>query len=375
MKLGFDAKRAFLNNTGLGNYSRWLVKVMAQHHPENEYFLYTPKVKPNKRLDFLTRFSNIKTLTPQGKLFTAWWRSKGIVDDLKRDGINLYHGLSHELPLGIRESGIKSVVTIHDLIFMRFPEQFGWLNCKIYRMKVEKSCNVSGKIIAISKKTKDDLVELLNVDPNKIEVIYQGCDPSFAILQSDEEKKTVSIKYNLPEKFMLNVGTIETRKNLLLLIKALPLVNYDIPLVVVGKPTKYLDEIKDYISKNQLTNRVLFLKDVDFADLPAIYQLATLFVYPSRYEGFGIPVLEALNSGTPVIAATGSCLEEAGGPGSIYVDPDDENELANKINTIFAHETLRKEMAENGFHYAKNFNDKKLADQLAKVYKNVLKDA
>jgi glycosyltransferase involved in cell wall biosynthesis len=371
MKIGYDAKRAFLNNTGLGNYSRWLVKSLAQYHPENTYYLYTPKVKPNPRLNFLQQFTNIKTVIPIGRLIKSWWRSKGIVEDLQRDGINIYHGLSHELPIGISESGVKSVVTVHDLIFMRFPLQFGRVSRTIYRLKVAKACAVAGKIIAVSQKTKNDLIELLGVDVAKIEVIYQGCDPIFKVEQSAEQKKTVAEKYNLPADFILSVGTIEERKNLLLLVKALAQVKNDIPLVAVGKPTKYLDRVKQYISTNNLTNRVIFLHGVEFADLPAIYQLAKVFVYPSRYEGFGIPVLEAITSGTPVIAAKGSCLEEAGGPDSLYVDPDDDADLAEKINSLLNDDLLREKMIIEGREYSLNFEDAKLADQLMQLYKSL----
>ena len=371
MKIGYDAKRAFLNNTGLGNYSRWLVKAMAQHHPENKYYLYTPKVKPNPRLNFLKQFNNIITVTPVGKLIKSWWRSKGIVDDLQRDGINVYHGLSHELPIGIGESGIKSVVTVHDLIFMRFPEQFGRVSRTIYSLKVAKACAVTDKIIAISKKTREDMIELLGLDAAKIKVVYQGCDPIFKIEQSAEQKASVTRKYNLPADFILSVGTIEERKNLLLVVKALSKVENNVPLVIVGKPTKYLKGIKSYLSANNLDNRVIFLHGVEFADLPAIYQLAKVFVYPSRYEGFGIPVLEGITSGTPVIAAKGSCLEEAGGSGSLYVDPDDHADLAKKINHVLSDEQLRQKMIAKGKEYSLNFEDEKLANQLIQIYNNL----
>jgi glycosyltransferase involved in cell wall biosynthesis len=375
MKIGYDAKRAFFNNTGLGNYSRWLVKAMAYFHPENSYFLYTPKNKPNSRLSFLGDHSNVYTITPKSKFFTSLWRSKGVVNDLKRDGIELYHGLSHELPSGIGQSGIPAVVTIHDLIFIRFPKQFGWFNCQIYLAKIKHACKVANKIIAISEKTKNDLIELLNIEADKIEVIYQGCDLAFGITQTPEQKTAVQSKYNLPAKFLLSVGTIEERKNLLLIAKALKNIQNDIPLVVIGKTTKYTDQVNAYLAANNLTNRVIFLKDVTFDELPAIYQLASIFIYPSRYEGFGIPILEALNSGTPVIAATGSCLEDAGGPDSIYINPDDAMALAEKVNLIFADDKLRQAMITKGLEYAANFYDHKLALQLQQLYQNTLNHA
>jgi len=189
MKIGYDAKRAFLNNTGLGNYSRWLIKAMAQNYPEHEYYLYTTKIKKKSPADFFKQFPNIQTILPVGKLIKAWWRSKGVVEDLKRDKIDLYHGLSHEIPIGIKEAGIKSVLTVHDLIFMHYPDQFGWLSRNIYFLKVKKSCAMADKIIAISQKTKEDIITLLGTNPNKIEVVYQGCDPLFSVEQSVEQKK------------------------------------------------------------------------------------------------------------------------------------------------------------------------------------------
>ncbi len=375
MKIGYDAKRAFYNNTGLGNYSRWLIKALAYFHPENSYFLYTPKAKPNVRLSFLGDHGNIITKTPTSNFFTSWWRSNGIVKDLLRDGIELYHGLSHELPSGIAGTRIRSVVTIHDLIFMRYPKQFGWFNYRIYLAKVKYACKIADKIIAISEKTKADLVELLNIDPAKIEVIYQGCDVVFDTVKTPDQKTSVKLKYNLPDKFLLSVGTIEERKNLLLTILALKNIEGDIPLVVIGKPTKYAEEVNAYIAAGDLTNRVIFLKDIPFDELPVIYQLASVFIYPSRYEGFGIPVLEALNSGTPVIAATGSCLEEAGGPSSIYVDPDDMMALATHVNFILNNDNLRQTMITKGREHAENFNDDKLALQLQRLYDNILNHA
>ncbi|WP_184542651.1 glycosyltransferase family 4 protein [Mucilaginibacter sp. FT3.2] len=375
MKIGYDAKRAFYNNTGLGNYSRWLIKALAYFHPENSYFLYTPKAKANNRLSFLEDSGNISTVTPKSKFFTSFWRSKGIVKDLLRDGIELYHGLSHELPSGIGRSGIQSVVTIHDLIFMRYPQQFGWFNYRIYLAKVKYACKVADTIIAVSQKTKDDLVELLNINPNKIEVVYQGCDPVFAVMQPDEQKAAVKIKYNLPDNFLLSVGTIEERKNLLLIARALSSIQNNTPLVVVGRPTKYADVVNQYLTANNLQDRVVFLHGVTFADLPAIFQLASIFIYPSRYEGFGIPVLEALNAGVPVIAATGSCLEEAGGPDSLYADPDDADRLAQKVNFLLNNDNARQNMIKKGLLFADNFTDDKLALQMQRLYTNTLTNA
>jgi len=375
MHIGYDAKRAFLNNTGLGNYSRWLIKGIVTYYPDNRYVLYTPNTKDNRHLTEINRLQHIQTVTPSGKFLLPLWRTKGIVKNLKQDGIQLYHGLSHELPLGIRNSGIKSVLTVHDVIVLRYPQYFGWINRFIYKAKLQYACKAADQIIAISEKTKNDLIELLHVDPAKITVIYQGCDPAFKLYQSDSQRALIRKKYNLPKRYLLTVGTIEERKNLLLVVKALLHAKSSIPLIVVGKATKYLEEVKAFIDTHNLGNRVIFLHDVTFDELPALYQLATVFVYPSRYEGFGIPILEALNSGTPVIAATGSCLEEAGGPDSLYVNPDDERDLAKKINRVWNTPALRQQMITNGFDYARHFEDEKLAGQLMNLYQKTLNNA
>ncbi|MBW4890848.1 glycosyltransferase family 4 protein [Mucilaginibacter sp. HMF5004] len=374
MKIGYEAKRAFLNMTGLGNYSREVIRMMASNYPDNEYLLYTPKVKTNNRLGFLSGFAQIKTILPKSKLFTSWWRSRGVVADLKRDGVQVYHGLSHELPIGIHQTRIRSVVTIHDLIFMRFPQYFGFVSRQIYYSKIKYACTHTNSIIAISERTKTDIIELLGTDPAKIEVIYQGCDDSFKVKQSLKRKTEVKQKYHLPDHFILNVGTIEPRKNLLVLIKALPLLPH-VKLVVIGRQSPYFKQVRQYIVANGLEKRIIFIDNVQFDELPAIYQLANVFVYPSRYEGFGIPILEALASGTPVIAATGSCLEEAGGPDSLYIDPDDENALAEKISLIMTDSVVSQTMVEKGMQYSAKFEEKKLAAQMMGVYQKVLKHA
>jgi len=372
LKIGFDAKRAFLNKTGLGNYSRAAICALAEFFPENQYYLYTPKVRTDSVPDFLKNFSNTQTKLPAGGAFKSFWRSKGIIRDLKRDQIELYHGLSQELPLGIKNLGIKTVVTIHDLIYLKYPEYFGFINRKIYEWKARTACENADLIIAVSEQTKADLVQAFKLSPQKIKVVYQGCNPLFRQPKNNAVKEALRIKYQLPKKFILNVGTIETRKNLLLAVKSLKNIPSEVSLVVVGRPTKYAEIVKNYLVKEALQNRVLFLSDVSFEDLPTIYQLAEVFVYPSRYEGFGIPIVEALCSGTPVIAATGSCLEEAGGPDSIYVGPDDDASFAHQINLILQDDQLKLKMKTKGLEYARKFEEKNIAQNLMNVYQQAL---
>lgn len=368
MRLGFDGKRAANNLTGLGNYSRSLIYHLAKEFPANQYFIYTPKIKAKIEKLPLFALPNTKLELPTEGKSKLFWRSFSIKSQLKKDKIELFHGLSHEIPFGIKHIGLKSIVTIHDLIFLRKPKYYKFIDRLIYKFKSKYACHKTDKIIAISEKTKADIIEFYHINPTKIEVIYQSCDDGFKTLQTSAEKENVRLKYNLPEKYLLNVGTIEHRKNLLLLIKALKTVNDDYKLVVIGKETKYAKLVKNEIANLSLQNRVIFLKDIPFADLPSIYQMAQIFIYPSYYEGFGIPIIEALYSKTPVIAATGSCLEEAGGPKSCYISPDNEIELANQINNILANEELQENMKNEGLKYVQKFNNDVVSKQIINCY-------
>ncbi|TDQ07423.1 glycosyltransferase family 4 protein [Pedobacter metabolipauper] len=371
MNIGFDGKRAANNLTGLGNYSRSLIAQLAGFFPQNRYFVYTPKIKNHPQINRFLSIPNILTELPN--VPGLFWRTSGIKKQLLKDNIDLFHGLSHEIPLGIHKSGIPSVVTIHDLIFLKFPQYFGRIDRFIYNLKFRYACKNSNRIVAISEQTKNDIIEHFNIDPEKIEVIYQSCDDSFKIASTDQLKESVRLKYQLPEKYILNVGTIETRKNLLTLVKALKQINEDHVLVVVGRKTKYADLVNQEIDKLNLRPRIIFLQDIPFNELPSIYQMAAVFVYPSVYEGFGIPVIEALYAHVPVVAATGSCLEEAGGKYSSYVSPFDHNGFAKAINHILDHPKVQKEMIEKGKDYVQRFNTEIISKEMMGLYTDVLK--
>lgn len=371
MRIGFDGKRVVQNFTGLGNYSRFIVSLLAKNFPDNEYYIYAAKrlpgnTKPDK--DFSFRHPS------RGKP-AVWWRSFAILKDLKKDNISLYHGLSNELPFGVVSAKIPSVVTIHDLIFLRFPEFYTFIDRFIYRFKFRYACKNASRVIAVSEQTKKDIINYFNISPDKINVVYQGCNAVFKVRVSDEAKEKARKKYTLPHKYLLQVGTIEERKNLLLTVKSLIAIPKDIKLVVIGKETDYADDVKEYIREKGLSNRVVFLKNVPLHDLPAIYQQAKIFIYPSEFEGFGIPIIEALYSGVPVIAATGSCLEEAGGPDSCYIHPKDDIQLSYTINLILKDPSKRHKMIQSGLKHVEKFSDAILAENLMNVYKKVLDNA
>lgn len=376
--IGFDAKRIVRNGTGLGSYGRTLVNSLAAA-ADNDYRLYVPDLGRDELRFQVREQPHVRFVEPAKRFFPplrglqkSLWRSRGIVNDLVRDGVQLFHGLSGELPVGLRRHGIRSVVTIHDLIFMRYPQFYNPLDVFIYKRKFYSAVRQADRIVAISECTKHDILNFSDVAEDKIDVIYQSCDTRFKARVDEETKRMVAQKYHLPARFVLNVGTIEERKNVLLAVKAL-LQLPDEHLVIVGKETKYAQKVRQFVDHHRLSDRVHFLSGVPNDDLFAIYQLAAAFVYPSRYEGFGIPVIEAIQSGLPVVAATGSCLEEAGGPDCLYVDPDDERALAQAIRQLLNEDDDREERLRANSAYISRFENADVAQRMLDEYEDVLR--
>lgn len=316
------------------------------------------------------------------KKLSSLWRSKGVVADLKRHKIDLYHGLSHELPIGIGETNVRSVVTVHDLIFERYPAQYGAYEVRMHRRKIQYACKVADKVTAISEQTKKDLVDLYKVPGNKITVCYQSCDPLFAETASDDLKAALRKAYRLPEHFLLYVGSIIERKNLLRICQAMQMLRSQIhlPLVVVGTGGSYAAKVQDFVGANKL--EVLFMAGQKPTDegldlkhtknLAALYQMATALIYPSMFEGFGIPVLEALWSGTPVITSNTSCLPETAGDAALYVNPEGVEEIGAAILEMQNNAALRQSLVEKGRLQAHKFTIENCTAQVMQVYQNIL---
>jgi len=382
MNIGFDAKRAFHNQTGLGHYSRTLIHSLAKFYPGFQYFLFNPKSSSL----FQFEEENIHEILPghfPATLFPAVWRGSWVKKDLKNLKIDLYHGLSHEIPIGIQKTNIKSVVTIHDLIHERYPEQYNPVDVKIYKKKFRYACQHADKIIAISEQTKNDILEFYKTPAEKISVTWQSCSPSFGELLPDAQKKIIRLKYELPSKFFLYVGSITERKNLLNICKAIFILRNEagVPLVVIGDGGKYKQQVKDFIKQNDLDKKVIFLSERSSAmssktfqngdDLPAIYQLATALIYPSFFEGFGIPVLEALWSRLPVITSNVSSLPEVGGDAVYYVNPQSAEEIAEGMKKICNDQQFAEDLRQKGLQQVKKFSLQNCAAAVMKVYEEL----
>ncbi|NPA42493.1 MAG: glycosyltransferase family 4 protein [Chlorobi bacterium] len=368
MRIGYDAKRIFHNTTGLGNYSRHLVRTMARFYPEYTYILYNPKPPRVHRLDVQPPLEERRPRS-WWKYAPSLWRSRGILKNLRRDGIDLYHGLSGELPLGISRTGIPSVLTVHDVIFWKFPHWYSPADRLIYTLKLKRALKEASAVVAVSKQTKADLVEMTGIDPERVQVIYQSCDPVFKKDLPPAYLEEVRRKYSLPrEDVILYVGTLEPRKNAMTLVKALSRLPYS--AVFVGRMTPYGRQVKKFAESTGMQDRVKFLSGLSLRELAALYRLARVSVYPSIYEGFGIPIIESLYAGTPVITNARGVFREAAGPGGIYLsDVTDPAEMEEKLRWAMTSDLGP--LREAGLRHVRRFDDDRLAGRWHALYRKL----
>jgi glycosyltransferase involved in cell wall biosynthesis len=368
MIIGIEAKRIFQNNTGLGNACRNIMHALATNYTQHNYNLYAPKLTNKFKVN---NYNNIKAFGPNTalhKIAKAAWRSKFVISQLQQHKVNVYYGMGAELPLGINSTGIKPVAMIYDVIFDIFPNQYKFIDRNIYRAKTKYACKHAATITVISQQTKQDLIERYKVPEHKIQVTYINMDEAFTKQYSLQELFTIKQKLKLPENYLLYVGSVIERKGLLDIAKALHILNNPMPLVIVGNSNStYASAVKLYAQKYKLP--LFFLNelidnDLIFKYLPAIYKAAQAFIYPSIYEGFGMPIVEAMQSHIPVITCNTSCLPEIADNAALYALPNNANSLAEQINLLLNSTSLQKQLVEKGKIRATYFTDQAVANRV-----------
>ncbi|MEK7513459.1 MAG: glycosyltransferase family 1 protein [Patescibacteria group bacterium] len=370
MLIGIDASRSEVKDkTGTENYSNELIKAMLElpEAGKHTFRLY----KKMTRSDLVSK---------QGPTFIEeipinWprlWTQGGLAIETWKRPPEVLWVPAHTLPV-LRKPGIKTVVTIHGLEYEFLPEYYQfpqklWLN-----KSTEYAVKQADKLIAVSKWTKKQLVERLGADPGKISVVYEGVRPGQGRTLSREYMRQIRYKYSLPKEYILFVGTIQPRKNLVRLIEAFAkVINYPIrtDLVIAGKLGWMYDEILEAPKKFGVEKRVKFIGRVAEADLAAIYHDARLFVWPSLMEGFGLPVLEAMAAGIPVITSNRGALPEVAGEAGLLVDPENTQEIAQAMKLVLENEGLRQGLIEKGFRQVKKFSWEQAAKQTLDILTN-----
>lgn len=365
MRIAFDAKRLYNNFTGLGNHSRTTIDILREFYPETECLLFTPHIKESAVTSSYLDRDGCRTIMPHGVVRGGLWRTFFMSSDIRKEKPDIFHGLSNELPAGL---DIPSAVTIHDVAFRTFKDMYHWNDRITYDLKWKHACHRADRIIAISESTRKDIISFYNADPDKVCTVYQ---PVSRLFYSDGgEKRPDFLTEDFP--YMLYVGSINSRKNLMGIVKAMELLPSDlrIPLIAIGDGRRYKQEVLEYVSSRNLERSIILPgQKVDMQELKYLYSHARLFVYPSFYEGFGLPVVEAMLCRCPVITSNVSSLPEAAGPHSLTVNPGSIEEISDCMARVLADGELRSGMADRSHEYAMNrFHPRKLAGDLMDIY-------
>lgn len=374
MRIGFDAKRAFHTARGLGSYARTTITYLSQISPDDQFILFTPSLKKDKLSKWHLGLPNVQVVTPSqwwAKLFPSLWRSFYLSHEIEKHKIDLYHGLSHELPWRIEKTGIKTIVTIHDLIYVKFPRFFNFVDRWIFEVKFSSSIKRADKVITICHQTKDDVIDHFRCPKEKIEVVYQSCNPRFFEPTAEEVLKKVRNDLSLPARYLLFLGALVPNKNIELIMNSLTrfAVGQRPNFVIAGAPSSHLEQLKKLQSKLQLEDCVHWVLSPHDEQLPALYKMASVFCFPSFYEGFGIPVIESLCSGTPVITSNQGALKEAAGPGAQFIDPTSVDECYEAIKLLWSDDEARNNLSVHGREYVNRFSSLAVTHDLLSVYR------
>jgi len=379
MRIGIDANWAVYEKAGIGKYSENLIRNLLQEDKKNEYVLFfnffKNKKKHQSEIKNITTGAkakvSVKFIPIPGKVKEFLFQTKFPAQKIFPDDIDLYFSPYFS---GIPRVGWKKmVVTIHDLAFLKFPDHRGKNISNFYLRKTKQAIESCQKVIAVSESTKNDLIKILKVDPEKIVVIYEGKDENFRLIKEKDKINKVVRKY-LPklQEFILSVGTLEPRKNLVKLIRAYSMLPYVIQkkykLVLAGGEGWNNSDIQKEIKELNLEEKIIKLGYVKQSDLPALYNAATVFVYPSLYEGFGLPPLEAMSCGTPVITSNTSSLPEVVGSAAKLINSKSEKEITEELKNVLTSRKIQLEMKIKGIEQAKKFSWKKSAKETIDLF-------
>lgn len=372
MKIGIDCRMYGSAFTGIGRYCFELVRNLAVIDEENEYVLffnepeYSGFVPPNER--FSKVFAGAKHYSAK--------EQTGFYLKIKKQHLDLMHFTHFNAPILYRD---KSIVTIHDLTLSFFPgkKMKGILHRAAYQAVIGTIVKKAKKIIAVSENTKKDLIRILHVPEDKISVIYEGIASEVTKISDRDFFKKIEKKYKLPRKFLLYTGVWRYHKNIVGLLEAFAILKnkfgFDGGLVLTGKPDPVYPEVVKTIERLKIGDSVISTGLVPEKDLVGLLNLARVYVFPSFYEGFGLPILEAFACGTPVAASNLSSIPEICGEGNaLLFNPYNSEEMAEKINSILVFEPLRKQLIERGMARAKFFDWAKMARQTLKVYTSII---
>jgi len=362
MKIGVDVSIFRFPKAGIARYLKNILINLISLAENDTFFLYSPKEIDSvfNKKNLILRFG--KNLT---RNFGSFWFQLEGEKYLFQDKIDIFWGQNHILPFRLAKK-IPTLLTVHDLSFYYIYQTLPFRSFLIIRTLFFKAIRLATHILTPSNFVRQSLITL-GISPQKISVVYEGAEEIFRPLDKDFAKKKIKEKYGIEKDFILSVGAIEPRKNYSLLIKAFKGIKEDFLLIIIGQKGWKNKEIFQLVKKLNLERRVIFFFSVSDEDLCYFYNAATLFVYPSLYEGFGLPVLEAMSCGVPVITSNASSLPEVGGDAVLYFSPYDEEGLVSQIKNIISSPSLQRELSEKSKERAKIFSFKKSAEKILNI--------
>jgi len=371
MRIGVDANSFQKNLAGTGRYARNLIKNLQMISPETEYIFFGHRRKTI--LDQKKKSPLFLRLGRGGGEFL--WTQGYLPYKLKKAGVDIFFSPHYVLPLF---NPCPSVVAILDVSFKLYPETGDWLYNSYLNFFLSHVLKKATKIVTISENSKRDLLSFFPIPPEKVEVIYLAADPSFHPVDDDRLLAKVREKYRIKGPFILNVNVLEPRKNIPSLLSAYALLKKSkiCPhrLVIAGGKAWGYQKIFEQVIDLHLENDVLFVGHVPDEDLNVLYNLADLFVFPTLYEGFGLPVLEAMACGCPVIASRCASLPEVVGDAGILFDPFDVKGLASLIEQVLTHRNLWEELREKSLRRVQLFSWTKAATQTKELFENIYRE-
>lgn len=377
MRVSLELQPCLKNKSGIGIYTYELAKLLQKNKDielSGEIFNFLNRNDISKDIEGLNMPIKLCTLFPYGVYRRIWNMIPINYNKLFNSNADIYHFFNFIVPPRIKG---KVITTIHDMTYVLYPETMDKRNLKRIKDDIVYSVERSDKIITVSESSKRDIIKYLNVPEEKIEIVYNGVHYyEFSGILTKEKRLMVRSKYSLPEKYILYMGTLEPRKNIESILESYYVLkkNYasEVKLVIAGKKGWLFENIFSVVEKLKLQNDVVFTDYVDELDKAAIYQMASLFVFPSIYEGFGIPVLEAMAASVPVITSNVSSLPEVAGDAAVLVEPKDINSLAESMHKILSDDDFKLELVEKGHIQAKKFTWQSSAEKLYEIYKSII---
>lgn len=379
MKVSLELQPCLKNKSGIGVYTYEISKCLQKYSDITlcgDIFNFINRNNIEKDIDGLNFNKNIFSLFPYGVYRRVWNYVPIRYNWLFNDESDIYHFFNFIVPPRIKG---KVITTIHDMTYVLYPETMDIRNLKRIKNDIQYSVNRADKIITVSESSKKDIIKFLSVDEAKIEVVYNGVEyDKFNKSYSEDEKSKIRVKYNLQEKYILYMGTLEPRKNIESIIEAFSLFKREntsssknTKLVIAGKKGWLFESIFNLVNKLNLKDDVIFTDYIDENDKSIIYNMASLFVFPSLYEGFGIPVLEAMASSVPVITSNVSSLPEVAGDAAILVEPKDIKSIAKYMDKVLADKELRNNLIKKGHEQAKKFTWESSTKKLVNIYRDL----